>query len=66
MILEAYELGLGTCWIGAFNENEVREILDIPEHVRVVAMIPLGYPDEPHLKKSRKRFDQIVCFGKYE
>ena len=66
MILQAYELGLGTCWIGAFKEDEVKKILNIPEHVRVVAMTPLGYPDEPPSKKYRKRLDQIVCFEKYE
>lgn len=66
MILEAYELGLGTCWIGAFKEDEVKKILNIPEHVRVVAMTPLGYPSQPPSEKSRKRLDQIVCFEKYE
>ena len=66
MMLQAYELDLGTCWIGAFKEDEVRRILDIPEHVRVVAMILLGYPNEPPSKKSRKSLDQIVCFEKYE
>ena len=65
MILEAYELGLGTCWIGAFKEDETKRILNISESVRVVAMTPLGYPDEPPSKKSRKRLDQIVCFEKY-
>ena len=66
MILQAYELGLGTCWIGAFKEDEVKKILKIPEEVRVVAMTPLGYPDQPPSQKSRKDLDQIVCHGKYE
>ena len=66
MILQAYELGLGTCWIGAFMENEVKKILKIPEHIRVVAMTPLGYPNQPPTQKSRKALDQIVCFEKYE
>ncbi len=66
MILEAYELGLGTCWIGAFKEDETKKILSIPEHVRVVAMTPLGYPNQPPSLKSRKKLDQIVCFEKYE
>jgi len=65
MILEACELGLGTCWIGAFKADETKKILNIPESVRVVAMTPLGYPDEPPSQKSRKRLDQIVCFEKY-
>ena len=66
MILEAYELGLGTCWIGAFREPEVKRILKIPEHVRVVTMTPLGYPDETPSPKDRKSLDQIVCFEKFE
>ena len=66
MILQAFELGLGTCWLGAFNEGEVKDILKIPEHIRVVTMIPLGYPDQPPLMKSRKSLDEIVCYGKYE
>jgi len=66
MILQAYESGLGTCWIGAFKEDEVKKILNIPEHVRVVAMTPLGYPNQPLSQKSRKSLDQIVCFEKYD
>jgi nitroreductase len=66
MILQAYELGLGTCWIGAFKEDETKRILNIPEHVRVVAMTPVGYPSQPPTQKSRKGLDQIVCFEKYE
>ena len=66
MILQAYELGLGTCWIGAFKEDEVKKILKISEGVRVVAMIPLGYPNQPPSQKSRKGLDQIVCYEKYE
>jgi nitroreductase len=66
MILQAYELGLGTCWIGAFKEDETKKILSIPEHVRVVAMTPLGYPNQPPSPKFRKSLDQIVCFEKYE
>ena len=66
MILQAYELGLGTCWIGAFSEDEAKKVLDIPEHVRVVAMTPLGYPNQPSSKKLRKSLDQIVCYEKYE
>jgi nitroreductase len=66
MILQAYELGLGTCWIGAFDEDETKKILNIPGHVRVVAVIPLGYPNQPTSQKFRKSLDQIVCFEKYE
>jgi nitroreductase len=66
MILQAYELGLGMCWIGVFKEDKVKKILKIPEHVRVVAMTPLGYPNQSPSQKFRKSLDQIVCFEKYE
>jgi nitroreductase len=66
MILQAYELGLGTCWIGAFKEDEVKKILKIPESVRVVAMTPLGYPNQAPSPRFRKSLNQIVCFEKYE
>jgi len=66
MILEAYELGLGTCWVGAFNEDEVKKVLKIPEPVRAVAVIPLGYPDESPSQRSRKDLEQIICFEKFE
>jgi nitroreductase len=46
MILCATEEGLGTCWIGAFNEEPARRALKIPEKIRIVAMTPVGYADE--------------------
>ena len=66
MILQAYESGLGTCWIGAFNEDETKKVLGVPGDVRIVAMTPLGYPDQPSSRKFRKSLDQIVCYEKYE
>ncbi len=46
MMLLAQDLGLGTCWVGAFNEHVVAELLNIPQGVRPVALLPIGYPDE--------------------
>ncbi len=62
--LAAVELELGTCWIGAFDEERVKEILGIPEEIRVVELMPLGYPSDPSIvKKERLSLDTIV---KYE
>lgn len=62
--LAAVELDLGTCWIGAFDEKKVKEILDIPEEIRVVGLMPIGYPSDPSpVEKKRLPFDSIV---KYE
>jgi len=44
LILAAAALGLGTCWIGGFEEEQVKQVLQIPEKFRVVAMTALGYP----------------------
>jgi nitroreductase len=66
MILEAYELGLGTCWLGAFYEDQVKKILEIPQNVRVVAVAPLGYPAESPSQKPRKNMNEIVCYERYK
>jgi nitroreductase len=44
LMLVAHELQLGTCWVGAFNEFDIVEILDLPDHLRPVAIVPVGYP----------------------
>jgi len=44
LLLVAHDLRLGTCWVGAFNEYDVMEILDLPDHLRPVAIVPVGYP----------------------
>lgn len=66
MTLEAYEQGLGTCWLGAFKEREVKQLLEIPDEVRVVALLTLGYPKENPPARSRKTMSQVVCREKYE
>ncbi|MEE8399363.1 MAG: nitroreductase family protein [Desulfobacterales bacterium] len=58
--------GLGTCWIGAFDENQVKTILDIPARIRVVALLPIGYPRDPGVvKKERLPMDIIVQYEKW-
>ena len=64
--LQATDLGLGTCWIGAFYQDKVKEALDIPEDLNVVALMPLGYPKELGVKKGRKDLSEIVCYDKYK
>ena len=67
MTLAAVEEDLGTCWIGAFYEDKVKEILGVPQTVRVVALLPLGYPAETSktaeaMPKSRKPLGEIVVY----
>lgn len=65
LMLQATELGLGTCWLGAFDETAVKKILAVPDHVRVVAMTPLGYPDEAPAGRPRKSMEEVVCRDRY-
>jgi nitroreductase len=65
MILEAAEIGLGTCWLGRFDENKVKATLGIPDDVRVVSMFPLGYPEESPPPRSRKKLEEVVCYDQY-
>jgi nitroreductase len=60
--LAAYSLGLGTCWVGAFGEEEAREILKIPLGVRPIAIIPVGYPAESPSPPSRRPLRQIIHY----
>lgn len=65
MILAATALGYGTCWIGAFDENRVKEILNIPENLIVVALFPIGVPDEEPSIRPRKPFKEIFFENSY-
>ena len=60
IMLAATNIGLGTCWIGAFDEDIVRDILNIPMGERPVAMVPIGYPDEDPVMPQRMDMDQII------
>jgi nitroreductase len=65
MALMATELGIGSCWIGAFYEDKVKELLDIPENIRVVGLLVLGYPKRPLSEISgpgRKKLEEIVSY----
>lgn len=54
LTLAAVEEGLGTCWIGAFDADRVREILGIPSEIEVVQLLPLGYPIDPSPASKRR------------
>lgn len=65
IVLEAFEQGFGTCWIGAFNEDEVKKILNIPESIKVVALLAIGFADETPGPRPRKTVEEIVSYNKY-
>ncbi len=59
--------GLGTCWIGAFDEEEAKKILGIPPHVRVVGLLPIGYPKDPsRAEKKRLALKELVKYERWQ
>lgn len=65
LVLQAAEEGLGTCWIGAFDEAAAKAVLGVPADVRVMAMTPLGWPMESPRPRGRKPLDDIVSYDRY-
>ncbi len=66
LTLAAAAEGLGTCWIGSFDEGMVRQILGIPSHIRVVSLMPLGWPaDAAAVTKSRLGLETIVHWERW-
>jgi nitroreductase len=55
LVLAATNLGLGTCWIGAFDESKVKQALGIPGNLKVVALTPIGYPASVSVKSKLVR-----------
>ncbi|HEX9934437.1 MAG TPA: nitroreductase family protein [bacterium] len=60
--LAARALDLGTCWVGAFYEERVRNVLGIPDSIRVVGLLTLGYPRENPAPRPRKKLEDIVAY----
>lgn len=64
MTLQAAELGLGTCWVCAFDAQKCSQVLGLPDHIEPIALLPLGYPavegDENRHLTKRKRFEEMV------
>ena len=66
IVLAAADLGLGTCWMGEkYRDAEIKALLGIPEHLRVIAITPLGVPDERPVPKVRKGLEEIVSWERY-
>jgi nitroreductase len=65
MMLAAHSLGLGTVAIGLFDASKAAELLEIPSNVRVVLLLPLGYPAEEPTAPPRKELTEIVSYNRY-
>ena len=66
LALAATAEGLGTCWIGAFYQDQVRKVLGIPDSAKVVAVMTLGYPADSQSPKGRKPISEIVCYDRWQ
>jgi nitroreductase len=65
LILAATNVGLGTCWIGAFNPDAAREVLGLPDGVEPIAFTPLGYPADQPKPKKRKPLSELVRYERW-
>jgi len=65
MTLAAVDAGLGSCWIGAFSQDEARKVMGIPDNYLIVCLLTLGFPADEGRPKTRKSLDEIVCYDTY-
>ena len=64
--LAAVAEGLGTCWIGHFDQDRCREILGVPDSASIIELMPLGYPAAAPHGKGRKPLDELVAYDRFE
>ena len=62
MTLAATALGLGTCWIGAFDPDAAREVLKLDDNLEPIILATLGYPKQPAIKRQKKTLDELVVY----
>lgn len=65
LILAAANEGLGTCWIGAFDPDALRKVLELPPEVEPIALTPLGYPDDQPQPKKRKNLNELIRYERW-
>lgn len=63
--LTAVEEGLGSCWIGAFDQQRLAEYIDLPKEKAITVCLALGFPDESPSARSRKKVEELVSWDKY-
>lgn len=65
MVIAAWAMGVGSCWIGDFKEEKVKRLLTIPENWNVGALVSFGYPAEKPHSRKKKSMEEIVGFNKF-
>jgi nitroreductase len=63
LCLAAYDIGLGTCWLGMYDEAAIKELLAIPAGIRVVGVTPLGFPDQEPSARPRLELTQVAYYN---
>ena len=64
--LAATAEGLATFWIGSFYPEKLRKVLDIPEKIEIIELMPIGYPEDTETHRSRENKEKIVCYEKWQ
>ncbi len=62
LCLTAHALGLGTCWMGWYNEGQIKSVFHIPDSIRIVGLTPLGYPNQEPKPRPRKELAEIAFY----
>jgi nitroreductase len=65
MVIAAEAQGVGSCWMGDFKEREVKDILGIPDSLKVVALVSFGYPAEKPSPHGKKSIEEIVHYNHF-
>jgi nitroreductase len=65
MVIAAWSLGIGSCWIGACNEKKIKEMLRIPDQWKFVALLTFGYPAEQPKQRKKKPFEKMFSFNSF-
>jgi len=71
LLLASHGLGLGACWVAVYDplnpnfEKYVRAVLNVPAHLRIIAIVPIGYPDEKVEPRKLRELDTIIHRDKY-
>jgi nitroreductase len=65
MVIAAWTLGIGSCWIGDYKEEKVKNLLKIPDKWKVVALLTLGYPAEQPERRKKKPVEELFSFNSF-
>lgn len=65
MVIAAWALGVGSCWIGDFKEDDIKQLLKIPDKWKIIALVSFGYPAEQPHQRKKKAIEELVSYEHY-